>query len=164
MSAEFNQLLDLRKALATMQADMPKIMEELVVGEGVYAAGQAKKIATQKRAVNLGQYRRGFMSDEKAHVSGKWYRVSFYNNTDYAKHLEYGFRSHFVPGHWEGKTFVYGRDDPEGGMYVGPPGGYVRGLFVFRLAVRRTSETKDARLRRKLTALLRKYMKEGGVA
>lgn len=163
MSAEYKELIAFRNALQEIRDDMPKIMDKLVVGEGVYAAGQAKKIATDQKVVNLGEYRRSFHADEKAQRSGDWYRISFFNNADYAKHLEYGFRSHFVPGHWEGKTFVYNPGDPEGGMYVGPRGGYVNGHFVFRLAVRRTKDTKDARLKRKLNKELRDRLKKKGV-
>ena len=71
----------------------------------------------------------------------------------YAKHLEYGFRSHFVPGYWAGHTFVYQPGFP-GGMYVGPYNGFVNGHFTLRRAIRRTKQTQDARLNRKFNAIL----------
>ena len=83
-------------------------------------------------------------------------------NNGYAKPLEYGFRSHFVPGHWEGNSFKYQRNDPDGGMYVGPAGGYVRGHFTLRRAIRRTKTTQAARLNRKMDRIIRQRMNGGG--
>lgn len=64
-----------------------------------------------------------------------------------------------VPGHWEGNTFVYNRDDPEGGMFVGPKGGYVRGHFTMKRAAKRTKDTQQARVSRKITREINKRMK-----
>ncbi|MFV0351225.1 MAG: HK97 gp10 family phage protein [Oscillospiraceae bacterium] len=155
MSVDYGDLVTFRNNLQALLDDVPNIMDELVVGEGVYAVKQAVRLCQEKKIDNTSLYKRSFHADEKAHRSGDEYRISFYNNADYAKHIEYGFRSHFVPGHWEGSTFVYAQKDPAGGMYVGPRGGYVPGKFVFRLACRAVATTKDARLRRKLYAALR---------
>lgn len=157
MSVDLGGLEKYGDALRAAAADMPAIMDELVVGEGVYATGQARKIAREKKINNTGLYIRSFQADKKSHRQGDAYKVAFYNNADYAKHLEYGFRSHFVPGHWEGDTFVYEPGSKAGGMYVGKPGGYVRGRFVFRDACKRTALTKDARLRRKFIKILKRY-------
>lgn len=160
MSVDHRDMERWEAQLAELERDFPQIMSELVVGEGVYAVDQAKKICKNDSPdiVNTGEYRRNFKSDTKARRSGKTYIVRFYNNLEYAKHLEYGFRSHFVPGHWEGNVFVYNRDDPEGGMFVGPKGGIVRGHFTVRRAVERTKSTQDARLERKLDAIVRRRL------
>ena len=64
-----------------------------------------------------------------------------------------------VPGHWEGNTFVYNRDDPEGGMFVGPKGGYVRGHFTMKRAAKKTKDSQQARVSRKITREINKRMK-----
>lgn len=147
--------------LETLKDDVPEIMSQIAVGEGQYAVRKARLICKNDSPdiVNTGDYRRNWKSDKTARRSGKRYIVRFYNPLDYASHLEHGFRSHFVPGHWEGNTFVYNRDDPEGGMFVGPKGGYVRGHFTMKRAAKLTKDTQQARVSRKITREINKRMK-----
>lgn len=147
--------------LQALKDDIPEIMDTIAVGEGVYAVKQARLICKNDSPdiVNTGDYRRNWKSDRRARRSGKKYIVRFYNPLDYAGHLERGFRSHFVPGHWEGFTFVYSRNDPEGGMFVGPKGGYVRGHFTMKRAVKRTLDTQQARVTRKIDRAINNRMK-----
>lgn len=161
---ELRQYID---KLNQLKEDVPDIMGKIAVGEGVYAVEQARKICTtdlsepkrqQTGIVNTGDYRRNWKSDKTARQSGDRYVVRVFNNLDYAKHLEYGFRSHFVPGHWAGHTFVYRPGDPEGGMYVGPPGGYVRGHFVLKRAIKRMQDTQQTRVTRKIYTAIRQRM------
>lgn len=143
MSVDFSGITEMRKRMEALADDMPKIMEQLVIGEGVYAVGQARRICKEDGIVNNGTYRMNFHAGDKAlslganekaydggkiRRSGPLYSIDVYNNLDYAKHLEYGFRSHFVPGYWAGHTFVYQPGFP-GGMYVGPYNGFVNGAF-----------------------------------
>lgn len=168
MSVDFSGITEMRKRMEALADDMPKIMEQLVIGEGVYAVGQARRICKEDGIVNNGTYRMNFHAGDKAlslganekaydggkiRRSGPLYSIDVYNNLDYAKHLEYGFRSHFVPGYWAGHTFVYQPGFP-GGMYVGPYNGFVNGHFTLRRAIRRTKQTQDARLNRKFNAIL----------
>lgn len=147
--------------LQALKDDIPEIMDTIAVGEGVYAVKQARLICKNDSPdiVNTGDYRQNWKSDRRARRSGKKYIVRFYNPLDYAGHLEHGFRSHFVPGHWEGFTFLYNRDDPEGGMFVGPKGGYVRGHFTMKRAVKRTLDTQQARVTRKIDRAINNRMK-----
>lgn len=165
-----------KQKIQDLRQDAPEIVEELVVGEGMYAVKQARSIAKNEHIINTGQYRQGFHTGDHAlgadtgklhdgsrpKRSGRIWKIDVYNNQDHSGHLEHGFRSHFVPGHWEGETFVYQRDDPQGGMYVGPPGGYVRGHYTLRRAIRRTKDTQTARLGRKWRAKTNKYLKGDG--
>ena len=136
MGVKKNELVQWIGGLEALKDDVPEIMSQIAVGEGQYAVRQARLICKNDSPdiVNTGDYRRNWKSDKTARRSGKRFIVRFYNPLEYASHLEHGFRSHFVPGHWEGNTFVYNRDDPEGGMFVGPKGGYVRGHFTMRRA------------------------------
>ena len=161
MSVNKNELVQWIGQLETLKGDVPEIMGKIAVGEGVYAVKQARLICKNDSPdiVNTGDYRRNWKSDRRARRSGKKYIVRFYNPLDYAGHLEHGFRSHFVPGHWEGFTFVYNRDDPEGGMFVGPKGGYVRGHFTMKRAAKKTKDTQQARVSRKITREINKLLK-----
>lgn len=164
MSVNRNELVQYIENLKALRdTGLPDIMSEIAVGEGVFAVGEARKICKNDvpDIVNNGDYRRNWKSDKTAKRSGKRYIVRFYNPLDYAGHLEYGFRSHFVPGHWEGNTFVHNRDDPEGGMFVGPKGGYVRGRFVLLRAVKRTKDTQYARVNRKIDRAINRHMNKG---
>lgn len=159
MSVDNSELVAFQAQLQALENDIPEIMDQLAVGEGRYARDQARKICKEEGIVNTGDYRRNFKSGTKAIRAGRSYKIDVFNNLDYAKPLEYGFRSHFVPGHWEGSSFVYQKNDPEGGMYVGPPGGFVRGHFTLLRAVKRTKQTQAARLNRKMDRIIRDRLK-----
>ena len=159
MSVDNSELVAFQAQLQALENDIPGIMDQLAVGEGRYARDQARKICKEESIVNTGNYRRNFKSGTKAIRAGRSYKIDVFNNLDYAKPLEYGFRSHFVPGHWEGSSFVYQRNDPEGGMFVGPPGGFVRGHFTLLRAVKRTKTTQAARLNRKMDRIIKDRLK-----
>mgnify|MGYP001052047475 FL=1 len=159
MSVDNSELVAFQAQLQALENDIPEIMDQLAVGEGRYARDQARKICKEESIVNTGNYRRNFKSGTKAIRAGRSYKIDVFNNLDYAKPLEYGFRSHFVPGHWEGSSFVYQRNDPEGGMFVGPPGGFVRGHFTLLRAVKRTKTTQAARLNRKMDRIIKDRLK-----
>lgn len=166
----FNEYL---KELKKLKKDMPELMSMLLLQEGEFAVKQAKLDATKEPdTVNTGFYRESFHCGKvgtidgkkrvrKAHDGakvrkfGKKYKIDVYNSSDYAQHLEYGFRSHFVPGEWKGKTFVYDRN-AKTGMYVGKPGDYVRGKFHLKHGIDAAKKTQAPRLARKLNAILRK--------
>lgn len=159
MSVDNSELVAFQNQLQALENDIPEIMDQLAVGEGRYARDQARKICKEEGVVNTGDYRRNFKSGTKAIRAGRAYKIDVFNNLDYAKPLEYGFRSHFVPGHWEGSSFVYQKNDPEGGMFVGPPGGFVRGHFTLLRAVKRTKTTQAARLNRKMDRIIKDRLK-----
>ncbi len=159
MSVDNSELVAFQVQLQALENDIPEIMDQLAVGEGRYARDQARKICKEEGIVNTGDYRRNFKSGTKAIRAGRAYKIDVFNNLDYAKPLEYGFRSHFVPGHWEGSSFVYQKNDPEGGMFVGPPGGFVRGHFTLLRAVKRTKTTQAARLNRKMDRIIKERLK-----
>lgn len=159
MSVDNSELVASQNQLQALENDIPEIMDQLAVGEGRYARDQARKICKEEGIVNTGDYRRNFKSGTKAIRAGRAYKIDVFNNLDYAKPLEYGFRSHFVPGHWEGSSFVYQKNDPEGGMFVGPPGGFVRGHFTLLRAVKHTETTQAARLNRKMDRIIKDRLK-----
>lgn len=159
MSVDTTELEAFGRGLEGLKREIPDIMEELAVGEGRYAARQAKKICSEEPGlVNTGYYKENWHAGETARRAGKSYQIDVYNNTAYAKHLEYGYRGHWTPGHWEGKTFVYVKGAKEGQYFP-----FKRGHFVLKRAIKRTKEGQDARLRRKITERINRRMREEGV-
>ena len=160
MSVKKNDLVQFIGGLQTLTDEVPEIMTKIAVGEGVYAVKQARLICTNDSPdiVNTGDYRRNWKSDQTAKRAGRRFIVRFYNPLDYAGHLEHGFRSHFVPGHWDGKSFVYQPKDPQGGMFVHS---LIPGHYTLERAVNATKRTQDARLQRRFEQELKKrgYMK-----
>lgn len=176
MSMTVKALKQYRENLEKLKDKAPEVMEEILIGEGTFAVRQARTIVTEKGVVNTGEYRYNFHTGSKTRPAysaakmhdgskprkqGKTWIIDVYNNLDYTGHLEYGFRSHFVPGHWERNTFVYQRNDPEGGMYVGPRNGYVQGTFALRTAMRRTEMTQVPRIQRKFERYIKENLEKG---
>ncbi len=160
MSVDRKSLIQYKAKLKALKNDVPEILGEIAVGEGQYAVKQARLICKNDAPdiVNSGTYRRNWQSDATAKRSGRKFVVRFFNPLDYSKPLEYGFRSHFVPGYWDGNSFVYQPGFP-GGMYVGPPGGFVRGHYTMTRAVKRTLDTQQARVTRKFNREIQNRMK-----
>ncbi len=173
MSFDFKDLEKFKENLEAMKEDAPAIIEELVLGEGVYAVKQARSIAKAEGIVDTGAYRENWHTGNRAtpayrskvehdgkppRKNGKSYQIDVYNNIDSAKHLEHGFRSHYVPP--QHLSNYYRKRFPKG-MYVGPPGGYVKGKYVLKRAIRRTETTQKARLTRKWNAKVKEYMERG---
>ena len=137
MGVRKDDLTQYIQQLETVKADIPAIMSKIAAGEGAYAVKQARLICRNDNVIGAGAYRRNWQSDKAAKRSGRRYIVRFYNPLDYASHLEYGFRSHFVPGRWEGHTFSYGRNDPTGAHDVYQAGEYMRWVdgLIYRCKV-----------------------------
>lgn len=152
MGVNHDGLISLQKELEQLQTDIPDIMDKIVVGEGMYARDQARKICTEDHIVNTGNYRRNFKSGTKAIRVGMNYKIDVFNNLDYAGHLEYGFRGHWVPGYWDGNSFVYVKGYKDGGMYVP----FTPGHYTLDRAIKLTKRSQDARVDRKFMAELKR--------
>lgn len=160
MAVDHSDLIAFQKELEALQNDIPEIMDRIVVQEGMYARDQARKICKEDGIVNTGNYRRNFKSGTKAIRAGNVYKIDVYNNLDYAGHLEYGFRGHWVPGYWDGNSFVYVKGYREGGMYVK----FTPGHYTLKRAIENTKKNQDRRIERKYLQELKKrgldkYMK-----
>lgn len=152
MGVNHDGLISLQKELEQLQADIPEIMDKIVVGEGMYARDQARKICTEDHIVNTGNYRRNFKSGTKAIRAGIHYKIDVYNNLDYAGHLEHGFRGHWVPGYWDGNSFVYVKGYKDGGMYVR----FTPGHYTLKRAIERTKRQQNARVELKYVAEIKR--------
>lgn len=178
-------LLKFKQALEDMEKDAPDIVSDLVVGEGVYAVKQARRICKMKKIKDTGSYRLNWHCGDKAvpaweseeipdgsppKKSGTTYKIDVYNNLDYASHLEYGFRSHFVPIKYFNSSFVArymaknGLKETPAGIYVsgkkhnnGGPG-YVKGFYVLDEAMKKTELTQQKRLSHKWNKKVKEYL------
>jgi predicted RNA-binding protein Jag len=181
MSANFEELKRFISGFKKVLSDCPEFISQAVIGEGINAVKNAKRIATTDPSsgniskigvVNSGAYCNAFHAgNQSSSFNGKTehdgekptnqagqYVIDVYNNMEYAAALEYGFRAHFVPGHWKGHTFVYQKDDPQGGMFVGKKGQIVQGHHTLERALGETKSTQKARLQRKLNKFLKERL------
>ncbi|EHQ92144.1 HK97 gp10 family phage protein [Desulfosporosinus youngiae] len=106
--------------------------------------------------------------------TGDAYVIEIFNNLEYASFVEYGFRSHWVPGHWEGNKFIYDRSvihltkeakvaykERYGslGMYVGNRKiGWVSGKFMMTISMQEIERDLPKYLERKQIQLLEQIM------
>lgn len=151
MSDDFTKLAI---ELERLVEDVPKILSELVVGEGANVVKNAKRITDDEQIYRTRNYKRSFHSDNKAKVVGNTYFVNAGNTAEYAEYIEKGFRKHFVPGYWEGDVFVYDPNSKTGAVF-----GPMQGRWVMKRAVEETEMTQQARLERKLNKKLKEYFK-----
>lgn len=152
MSDDFKKLA---RELERLADDIPKIMNELAVGEGANVVKIAKRITNDEQIYRTRNYKRSFHSDDKARVAGDTYFVNAGNTAEYAEYIEKGFKRHFVPGHWEGDIFVYDHNEKTGAVF-----GPMQGRWVMKRAAEETEATQQARLERKLNKKLNKKLKE----
>jgi len=106
---------------------------------------------------NTGNLRRNWKMG-KVIKSGEGFYIEIFNDTDYASFVESGFRSHFVPGHWEGNVFVYSPNEKGSGMYVGPKGGWVEGKFMLKISMKEVENLMPAILDKKSYELFMKIL------
>jgi len=125
-----NVFEQLSQVLQNDVRQFPTFARQALEIEGMTVLADAKRLSR----VNTGYYRASWQAGPVKRSGNTWTK-RVWNNADYAYYLEYGFRSHFVPGEWVGNVFRY---DPSasGGMYVGPKGGYVRGDFTLKRSTR----------------------------
>lgn len=152
MAMDRREMIAWGNALKQLENDAPVIMDKIVVDEGRYARDQARKICTEDGIVNTGNYRRNFKSGTKSIRAGLAYKIDIFNNLDYAGHLEHGFRGHWVPGYWDGNSFVYVKGYKDGGMYVL----FTPGHYTLKRAIDNTKRSQNARISRKLNAEIKK--------
>ena len=152
MGMKLDGLANFGKALVALQADLPEIMDKLVVEEGLFAVKQARRICTEENIVSSNAYRSNFMCGTKAIRVGSNYKIDVFNNLDYAKHLEYGFRGHFVPGKYLSGPY---REKFPDGMYVK----FKPGRYTLERAIEETKRTQESRIERKLNKEIKKYLK-----
>lgn len=119
---------------------LPKIQQEII--------GKVKL----RTPVNSGDLRRRWQPGE-IRITGNVIEAEVINDLEYASDVEYGFRSHFVPGYWEGNTFVYSKG-AKTGMQVGPPGGRVPGRFMLKISLEEMERELPTYLDEKLQAFL----------
>lgn len=129
-----------------------RFMREFLLEMALRAERKIKKRTPE----NTGHLRRNWQVG-KVERHGNALVVEVFNPVEYASFVEYGFRSHWVPGYWKGKTFVY---DPNAqtGMYVGPKDGWVPGHFMATISMREIEKELPRYLERRTSELLNNIM------
>lgn len=149
MAVDHRDMIAFQEELERTLASVPDIMDKLAVGEGRYARDQARKICKEENIVNTNSYRENFKCGTKAIRNGDLYTIDVFNNLDYAKHLEYGFRGHYVPPEYLSGHY---RDEYPNGLYVH----FQLGHHTLKRAKGKTLRTQETRLARKYLEELRK--------
>lgn len=149
-SFDFSELR--RLAEAFNKALDERVIERFMRDFLLEMAFRAERKIKKRTPVNTGHLRRNW---RVGHVyrQGNALVVEVVNNVDYASFVEYGFRAHWVPGYWKGKSFVY---DPNAktGMYVGPKGGWVPGRFMATISMQEIERELPRYLERRVMELL----------
>lgn len=151
MSVDSRELQAFVENLSCAEREMPEVMKELIVGEGVYAVGQAKKICKDEKIIKTGNFRNSFHTDPAPRYSGSKVTIDIHNNADYASHLEYG---HIAVGNNGGSLRQRRR-------YALRRGHFVRGRYVLTRAIECTQTTQAGRINRKLNHILNRYFGGG---
>lgn len=89
---------------------------------------------------------------------GDAYIIEVYSDIEYASFVEHGFRAHWIPGRWEGNTFVYDAS-AKTGMQVGPKGGgWVPGKFMMTISMKELERELPRYLARRQEKLLQQIL------
>jgi hypothetical protein len=163
IKVDYSDLEKFHQVVEKLKDDMPELMNRYAVAEGDVYTTKAKKLTKEKGKVLTGNFKRSWHSDERATVIGNTYKVGVGNTAKYSLFIERGFRSHFVPGRWKNKRFVYDPNE-KGGMIVGKfrviknravPYGTVDGMWISKEASKYVEDTQSSRVERKILKELR---------
>lgn len=126
------------------------------------AERKIKKRMQKEKISSSGQLIRAWTVG-KVVKQGDSYIVEIFNNLEYASYIENGFRAHWVPGYWQGNTFVYDRDykppkGQPGGMQVGPKGGWVEGKFMMAISMKEIERALPGYLEKRQNELVNQIM------
>lgn len=129
-----------------------RVVERFIQDFLLEMAFRADRKIKKRTPVGDGQLRRAWTVG-KVQRYGNSYVVEIFNNTEYASFVENGFRAHWVPGYWQGKTFVY---DPNAktGMQVGPKNGWVEGRFMMTISMKEIERELPRYLEKRSAELL----------
>ena len=147
------------KMLAKNLKNADAIIDHFIQDSVMRIAFRADKKIKQRTPPGSGNLRRMWQVGSVSR-SGDAYTVEIINNAEYASYVENGFRAHWVPGKWEGNTFVYIKNytpppGQPGGMQVGPKNGWVDGKFMMRISIKEIEEELPAYMQRRQDKLLR---------
>lgn len=161
------------KEVKAMAKNIEKVMDENVI-EGFIqdfikemANRALRMIKKRAREMSAGKSSTGALKD-RWYVSeikkvGDEYSVEIYCPMEYASYVEYGFRSHFVPGYWSGDHFVYDRDykptsEEPAGMWVGKGKPWVEGKFIMTIPMKEIEKQIPKYLEKRQKQLFEKLM------
>lgn len=157
---DFKEFEKLAKAF--QKALDERVVENFIREFLLEIAHRAERKIKKRTPSSDGQLRR-LWKVGKIERRGNSYVVEIFNNLEYASFVENGFRAHWVPGYWQGKTFVYDRDykppkGQPGGMQVGPKGGWVEGKFMMAISMKEIERSLPGYLEKRQNELVNQIM------
>lgn len=160
MKIDSKELKKLGDNIKKTKGLIPKVIEESIVKEGRIFVDNAVKIVDRERIYASKLYQRSFFTDSKANITANKAEINMGNSVNYAGYIEKGFKSHFVPGYWHGRVFVYDNNCSKG-MYVGKGKKAVKGRYVTKRALQETEKVQSVRIKREIENFLKKNITEG---
>lgn len=148
---EFKQFADTLK-----KATDERVIERFIRDFVMEMAYRAERKIKKRTPANSGELRRKW-GVGRVKRRGNSYIVEVFNNVEYASFVENGFRSHWVPGYWEGNTFVYD-SSAKSGMQVGEKGGWVEGRFMMAISMKEIERELPKYLEKRQAQLLNDIM------
>ena len=151
---DFKGLRDMRDRFQDALDD--KVVDDFIIQLLQDLANIVIRKTKRRTPSSTGNLKRNWKIGNVKH-SGNYFIIEIYNNTEYASFVENGFRSHWVPGHWEGNVFVYKRNEKTG-MYVGSKDGWVEGKFMLKISIKEVENQMPRIIDQKTTELFLKIM------
>jgi len=132
---------ELQRAMAKLELMNERLVVEINKQIKLEADKTLKKVI-KYTPKGSGDLKKSWKMEEKGSKNSSNYTITIYNTQEYASFVEEGFESHFVPGYWSGKRFIY---DPNasGGMYVGKPGTRYKGRYMLKRATKNVYKRID---------------------
>ncbi len=178
-SFKFDEIEKLAKSFqeALDERVIDRFMQEFLLE----MAWRALKKIKKRTPVNSGDLRHKWKFGKIIRM-GDAYVVELFNPLEFSSFIEYGFRAHWVPGHWEGNRFVYDKAaiklskearaayrEKYGstGMMVGKKNGWVQGRFMMTISMQEMEREMPKYLAKRQMELLEQIMngrppKKGG--
>ncbi|MDU5141067.1 MAG: HK97 gp10 family phage protein [Paenibacillus dendritiformis] len=155
---DISEFIQLRDRLQAMLDD--NIIEQFIRDFLTEMAHRAIRKIKKRTPVDTGLLRNSW-SIGTIVKQGNAYVIEVYSDIEYAHFVEYGFHAHWVPGRWEGNTFVYDAS-AKTGMQVGRKGGWVPGKFMLTISMKEMERELPRYLEKRQKRLLQQLLNGGG--
>jgi hypothetical protein len=156
----------IQREMEKIKDELPGELKKMAIAEGEHYV----TVAQRKSPEDTGMFKSEWRASPPRQA-GNSLIVELYNNSAYAKHIEYGFRAHFVPLEYFSRKYQqkfiedYSKEDKNGelkppkGVIVGAEKGYVQGRFIMKYIKHDIKTTQTARLQEQMDAIAKEWDK-----